>query len=183
MKEDINLLPPQAKSRRLKRLYSGRATRLYWTFALALLLLLIVYGGVYYALYLSVTDLNEQLANLANSDQEVIKNIDDTNILMAEIERITNANQPWSDQVEEVIRSAPVNVLLTAVRLRPSVSGAPDETTVLVISGTSRSRPSIVEYERKLSALPWVKQIEAPLTNLASGPDVTFTFTLMRKAK
>ncbi len=181
MKEDINLLPPSAKHSRLRRLYGARLSSVYWAVVVSCLLVGGVYSGIMYEQRLAMANLDSQINGLAADDKVIGTSVAEANRLLTAIDQQAKENPSWTQRLAEVLKAAPNNVALTAIRLRPSSAEVSAVNTVLVISGSTRSRPAIVDYERKLKALPWVKQLEAPLANLASGPDVTFTFTITRQ--
>jgi len=180
MKEEINLLPPVAKNARLRRLYGARWNSLYWAVAGSCLLMALVYAGIVYTHWTTDKELLAEVSPLSGSDQGISKQVTDINRLLVVAEKQARTNQPWTNHLQDIMLAAPPGVVLTSIKLRPANDKA-GENPVLVISGTTASRPSVVDYERKLKSLAWVKQLEAPLTNLASGPEVTFTFTLIRQ--
>jgi hypothetical protein len=188
MKDQINLLPPTILRARRRRLYFGRANRLYWLGMLSLLMVGLTYGSVYWALNMQNYQLARHLDSLAGNGR-IGPSVQPINELLRAIEGTVDSQLLWTEVVDDVLVSAPAEVTIIGIDLKESaVSGesrgdrlpAAARAGALVITGQTGSRAAVVEYERRLQALPWVARVDAPLQNLAGGASPTFSFTVFR---
>ncbi len=101
------------------------------------------------------------------------------NSLLTAIKNHKDEYLPWIPDVSEALASVPQGVEVNRVSLESGpVSG--DEPKI-VIEGNSFSRSSVLDYQKSLGELSWVKSVDAPLQNLTSGQQVKFSFTLTRQ--
>jgi len=184
IKEEINLLPSAVRRARRRRLYHGRANRLFWVAIVSLGLIGLTYGVVYGVLVYFRSELDRQLVVANGSSAEVAQQVKETNQLLRAVDERVRAHQTWTRQLAQALRLVPAEVTVTSISLREVAVAEGDQAagaTALSITGRSASRTAIVDLDRRLGDLPWVARVEAPLKNLATGPQATFTFTIFRQ--
>lgn len=187
MKEEINLLPPGELRARVRRLYSQRISALGWAIAIGLGMMTATYGSVYGIEYVLYRDIQRELRTADGNTAELKSQIQQANSLLAAISSATATQVLWTETVDDVLAAAPSDIVVVSLGVKESavgVSGAAGTQSqvtpagALVINGRSSSRTAIVEYERRLQQLSFVKKVEAPLQNLAGGAANTFSFTV-----
>ena len=172
MKREINLLPPDFRAQRHRQLYGRGVARLLRRLDAGLLLVAIIFGGVYLALRLMIGASDPKLASISNQSN-LDQQVQQANELLTAIEtRLTNA-VPWTPQVAELLRAMPAELTVTSLT-------ASDRTKELTIEGISRNRAAVVTFEQTIRALPWVATVESPLQNFATGSRTTFTLIIKR---
>jgi len=173
MKEEINLLPPAAQKSRWKKMCLGRIGHLLrLTIALLFILILVVVTAIV------VLKAQEEMweSVLANNKTEVGSSYDrikDINNRFHLLEKAVGY-QSWSVLLVDVLRATPDGIRLTEMSFS-------DKSSVLTIRGVFTDRETVVAYQQTLEGLPWVKKLEAPLSNFATGAESRFTFTISRK--
>lgn len=180
MKEEINLLPPAVWTARRHRLYLDRFRHLFWSVVIACLLIGCVYVGIIGALWHAESNLAAQLSHGDDRSADVRTRINNINQLLGAVDQQANLYTPWTDHLSDILKAAPADATLNQIRLLPSLAAVGQVKTVLSVTGQASSRTTIIDYEHKLETLPWVQHVEAPLANLASGPALSFTFTITR---
>jgi Tfp pilus assembly protein PilN len=174
MKEDINLLPPAVKKKRVRRLYVRRIRRLYWVLCVGLIMIGMSYGSVYFMLQQQMNVLYEEVATNEQDDREAERQVRTINTVLREIYQRAQEQQQWSGLADDVLRLVPHDATVATMSLRH------DPKPGILVTGRAGSRSAVIEYERRLKELPWVEEVEAPLQNLASGTNIAFSFTLFR---
>ena len=165
-------MPPPALVARRQKLFRLRLSALYRSIVLMLVLVGVGYGVAYGVLwYTAVPDSQE---GTAASVADVEKQTRQTNASVQLIHNHLIKKPPWMTELSQVLTLAPASVTILSLEME-------DETQTVMVSGRGDSRESVLQFERALRALPWAKSVEAPLQNFASGPDVTFRFTIVRR--
>lgn len=174
MKEEINLLPVPQQQQRRTQLYLYRLGQLLRRADLAL----IVLAGIVVAIYLGMESVSGSLATRAtvplSENTESAARIAEVNTLLATVDEYRQASDPWTTFVARVLAVMPADMQLTGLR----VDAAAQQ---LTLAGRFTSRDSVVEYQRRLSTVDGVENVEAPLSNFATGGINNFSFTLTRK--
>ncbi|MBI1833600.1 MAG: hypothetical protein HYR90_02120 [Candidatus Andersenbacteria bacterium] len=179
MKDLINLMPPAAKQRRVRYLYIKRAKALYTTLLLVLIIIGAGYGVVCGVFWQASRDASAQLSLDSSKTSNATQQTEQINTLLKEAKERLYDQRPWLPDVAAALKLVPAEVTITAVEIAPVEIAVEDK--VIAISGQSNSRSATLQFQKNLEGLPWVKTVEAPLQNFASGPDVSFRFTLTRK--
>lgn len=173
MKEEINLLPPSAQRLRWQQLYIVKARSLYRSLLIALGIIGLGYAGAWGVLFWALQDSTSALQASEEGTNEFDAKTQDINAKIKVVhDRLKQ--QPFSPQLTRALLVVPNGVTITEV----AVDRAEDTIT---LSGRSENRSAIVQFENVLREEPWAGAITAPLQNFASGPNVTFQFTIKRK--
>lgn len=173
MKEEINLLPPLMITARTKHLYSARLQDLAWRLLLdagLVLLALVVVGAV--QLYMKHL-LGARLVEDTQPKSSVESSVRTMNQLVNQFADHVHTYPGWMPLVRQVITSLPSDIRLESLQVNA-------DRDALLIRGISRSRATVIDWQHRLAQLPWVKHLDAPLQNFATGPSINFTFTLSR---
>ena len=173
MKEEINLLPPPVQRTRYRQLYTVRVRRIYNALLLAALLVAGGYAAAYAVIYWNSFGLGQSLAVGERTASDADKQTRETNVKLNVVRKTLKDHAPYAQYAAEALRTAPAGIVVTSVE-------AHAESQSIIISGTSSTRAEVVQFEDKLHELTWAKKIDSPLQNLASGPGVTFRFTITR---
>lgn len=171
MKEEINLLPPVIQDARMGKLYDARVASVYVAFVVAILLVGIGYAGSWGVLKLTLVEITRSLSSgvAADSDKE-------TRALNARIQFIherLSGNPAFMPDVADALAVVPSDITITSIEID-------HEDQTVYISGRATTRSAIVLFEERLQELSWVESVNAPLQNFASGPNVSFEFTITR---
>ncbi len=175
MGKEINLLPQPAQKQRVWRLYLSHLGRFFNRVYLLLLLLigvLVLILGVTEAIKEKVVRDDALLLGWHSDEADEVRRV---NQLMNQFEEKQINYEAWTPQVLDVLTAAPATVRLTNLEVSKS------EPSVLSVRGLASSRSAVVEYQRQLEGLVWVKSVEAPLKNFALGPEPSFSFKLHRQ--
>ena len=181
MKDEINLLPPETQKERVRWLYNRRFNRLYTVTIVGVLIIAGTYGGLYWFYQQSLNSLNSEIESAQTQDESVELEVREANRLLTGISERTEV-ESWTPLIDDLLAQVPAGVSITGIELRPANSRVANAQENGMLSGASQLRSSVVEYERALRTLSWVENVDAPLQNLASGPQVRFSFTITRKA-
>ncbi len=184
MKREINLLSPIAKRERIRGLYKGRVNRMYWVLFSGVVILLVVYGVVWFGLTyfhdVFVSALPASGATVSEPEKKVVELNERFELLNTRIGGLA----VWMDDVNRVLTVVPNAVSITDIELTEPVKAPGAESTgVLIISGTSTSREALVLFKQLLVDLEWTGNVDAPLKNYAGGVDAEFEFTLHRNTR
>lgn len=182
MKDEINLLPSAASKERTLWLYNKRFNRMYTVAIVGVVVIAGTYGGLFWFYQQSLSSLNSEIQSVNTQDESIEKEVRDINRLLGGITERT-MKESWTPRIDDLLVQVPSDISVSDIELRTPQSLVEGTADKLVLTGQSQSRSSIVEYERQLRALPWVEDIDAPLQNLASGPQVQFSFTILRKTQ
>lgn len=171
MKEEINLLPPTAQAQRRSGLYYKRARGIYVSLIVALGIVGLGYGISYGVLWWLGSPDQQNAEHVEESAIEGRVRETNTSVLLV---RNTFRDHPaWSLQIAEVLAAVPAGIVVTGIDVETV-------TQTIEVNGLSTSRSSVVQLEDRLKTLPWVKSVDAPLQNFASGPNVSFRFSIVR---
>lgn len=174
MKEEINLLPPLTQSVRLRRLYfkkTGHFVRLAITL---MILLFLVLGAAVLAINAQENIWRTWAPAGDGSEEAALVQLKDVNMKIKAIDAETKNATVWARLAAEVLQKLPEGVKVSEMNV--------DESTgQLLVKGTFVRRADIVAYEAALKQLPWVKNVQAPLSNYATSKEAQFSFTLSRR--
>ena len=171
MKDEINLLAPEAVKARMRRLYHREFNRLYWVLLVVAMIVLASYGSVYWVMQLSLTAVQVDIEPVAKEDVDAEKRIQEVNTVIRSINERVSTRGAWMPLVLDVISVMPAELSIASLSVK-------DSPVSLTVTGRSTSRPSIIAFEHALDALPWIDHVESPLQNFAGSSDASFTFTL-----
>jgi Tfp pilus assembly protein PilN len=173
MKEDINLLPPRAQKERMKKMYRQRLRRLYNSFIAAMFLIGCGEVAAYIVQHRAAEALEEQVsaAALPAADSNGAREV---NAKISYIYRQFRQHPAWTLHVTEALRQALSTITITNLEVDSA-------SQVITIGGVSSSRSDVLELEQRLRSLSWAKSVDAPLQNFATGPSITFRFSITRE--
>ncbi|PIT98514.1 MAG: hypothetical protein COT71_00240 [Candidatus Andersenbacteria bacterium CG10_big_fil_rev_8_21_14_0_10_54_11] len=166
-KEEINLLPQPLQQARVRRLYVSRLRQLVFTLAGAMVLVVSVYAVVWWRLTLRVQDAASASSGAVAAADGAVR----LNAVLFQIVQQQEAGREWLPMLADVFAAAPSGVQLTAV------SGHSTD-NALTVAGVADERAAIIAFQQSLASLPWVDQLDAPLSNLSIGDVNDFTFVL-----
>lgn len=175
MDKEINLLPQPAQKQRAWRLYLSRLGRFLNRVYLLLLLLIGVLALILGVMGSIKEKITRDGALSPGGGSGIADEVRRVNQLMNQFEERQTSYQAWTPQVLDVLTAAPATVRLT------NLEASEQEPAALSVRGVASSRAAVVEYQRRLEGLAWVKNVEAPLKNFALGPESSFSFKLHRQ--
>ncbi|MEX1112141.1 MAG: hypothetical protein WEC84_01650 [Candidatus Andersenbacteria bacterium] len=187
MKPEINLLPPGAKTGRVKRIYQRRGMRVYAVVVSGLLLVVAAYGSLWWVFERMSVVLEQPQA--VQNGAETIDQVSQENTFLRAVQQENASGEIWLPLVAEALGKAPTGIKVTSIELKrivlPTVDaeGRQMVQRALALGGSADSRTAVVDYERALQNLEWVETVEAPLRNLANGEAISFSFTLFKAKK
>lgn len=173
MKDDINLLPPGLKSRRRRRILLQHVGGLLRRLTMVAGVTVVLLGITLMLLRHQVTQLSGSKEASTVSD-DVDASVRSTNTFLQALDAHQSQIRPWTPQVQEVLQALPSGALLSTL----SVDEATD---TLLLAGSAPSRATVAAVEQKLRELPWVKDVAAPLKNLAGGTLSRFEVKISRQ--
>lgn len=165
MKEDINLLPARELHNRKSQLFNKRLGRIYWTLLLGFVLIGLVYAGVWITLRNIEQSLRQHPSVL--SETALLNETDAHNHDLQAIQKHITAEQPWVPQVAEALGKIPDGITVTSIELTDALFDK-EKTSAIVLRGTIQAPDKIAVFEKEVSRLSWVQQIESPLNNFAN---------------
>jgi len=174
MKEAINLLPPEARKKRVVRVYVRHADYLVLRVTIGLGLLWLALGLAYGVAWNESRLLSSQLAGRPDEAMGLEQEVGEVNERLSVIHQWVEEHAAWTPQVRDVVSAVPDEAGLELLAVPP-------DREVLVVEGVASSRAALLSLEEALSGLPWVKSLEAPLQNFAAGPRREFSFLLTRE--
>jgi Tfp pilus assembly protein PilN len=174
MKEEINLLAPAVKVNRLQELYQQRGRRLWWRAVFSVGLVVAVLAVSYGLLLSSKRAMQQKLATTQAADQSRLAQVRSTTVFLNAVRAVINDSFSWTPRLETVLAIVPPTVQLSEIAGRESDAA-------LLITGVTASRITLVDFQKQLEGLAWVKQVEAPLRNFATGTTGEFTFIIYPK--
>jgi len=171
MKEDINLLPPEAKFLRIKSLYLNRLGHL---MIIGIGLSLLSVGslvGVWVVNMMVLRDIGAGIELSGKAGAEVETEVRETNEFVKAFRSEVEVRQPLLPKVGELIDVVPVGVRLTTLVWEGEEKG-------LSVEGVADSTEVIVDLKNDFEDLVWVKRVRAPLQNFATEEEGEFSLTL-----
>jgi len=176
MKEEINLLAPSVKTARNRQILWSRGNYIWRRVVLTLSIILIVLG-VGYGLFSRNKHLFEvSLMKNLDTDTKTQQAVSTANEFLKRFETRVNDTRLWSPDIVDVLKVMPTDIQLTEINARES-DGA------LIIMGVTPTRSSVVDFQRRLEKISWIRAVEAPLNNFATESSGSFTFTLFPKER
>jgi hypothetical protein len=174
MKEEINLLPPEAKTFRNQRLYlagAGRIIRRVGGLLILFGMVMLLINGAQRFFHQQLSQTRIQEERLGESPETAARQI---NRLLGVIHEHSDTHQPVSPHLVSVMKVLPAGTQLTRVTWQIN-------THAMIVEGVAGTRAEVVDLQKRLEGLSWVERVDAPLRNLASGRGGEFSFTLQRK--
>lgn len=175
MKEDINLMPPEAKRARMSWLYRKRFTYVARRVLLVWGVFMVMLAGSGWYWWQRQSNGGRGRQDQSTDQAAVTKEVRRINDLMAAVLGWSQQYPAWTPHLPDVVR-------LTPSEARLELLTVPAERAGLTVRGVSASRAAVVEMQRELEKLPWVASVEAPLQNFAAGGTNEFSFTLRLKS-
>lgn len=172
VKEDINLLPPEAKRERGRSIFHAKVSLLYWSIVVGVGIIVATLAAIFGVQYQVLSPLLVD-GNMAG-DRGSVPSVDSTNRLLSEARTRVQEHTAWTERIDDVLSAVPTGVRITSL----SVKGIP---SVMVVEGQTASRVAVVDYQRALEELDGIARVEAPLKNFAGGNVISFSFTLSHK--
>ena len=77
---------------------------------------------------------------------------------------------PWTKKMSDIANITPVGITLQSIRF--SASGKE-----LSIQGTAKERAELLTYGEALQKLPWLKELNIPLSQLTEKQNVSFAIS------
>lgn len=88
--------------------------------------------------------------------------------------RLSEGSFRWSSTVESIIKALPQNIRFLTLK------GTQDQKSI-ILSGVAPTREDVLLSKEALAKMPFVKDINSPLSNVVPGRDINFNFTLVLK--
>ncbi len=170
---EINLMPREVIKDRLRRLYLMRIKRMLSRLYPLLLLLLATELIIYFLLVSVRDDLTSFEAKRLSDNQSMIESVEQINESLLEIEKKSLVYSTWTPQVQEVLRVLPSEMKISTI-------GVVEKDNSLLIEGEFYVRSAVVEFQKELRALSWVKKVESPLQNFALNSEAEFSFSVYK---
>ena len=131
--------------------------------------------GMYVALWAYIYWLDASVIEQMQTDSNVLlrerENIQATNIIVKTMQSQIVGMPLWGVYVEDIIRLAPATITILQLE-------ANDDPLQLKIVGEAVNRTTVVDFERSLRQLSWVKKLDSLLQNFVSDQSVEFSFTI-----
>lgn len=175
MSTELNLLPPGRRHVLTRQLVWQSMGRALSSLSLGLLLLTIVGGVIGGSLQLAVwsysqkgqTELDRAVARYT----ELRDAIAEQNAVLVEMSKLSNQRIIWSHLVQSLITSFPSGIALKNITAEAS-------TRKLSFGGVAVARNTLIVLTERLKLLPWVAEVNAPLSNLVQKENPTFQIDL-----
>jgi hypothetical protein len=174
LEHEINLMPREVEESRLRRLYLARISRMLKRLYPLLFLLLVAEIFIYFSLISVRDDVILFEASGLQGSRDMVKNIEQINDLLLQVEKRSSTYTSSTPQVQEILSVMPGGVKLGLI-------GIAEKDGSLIIEGDYSIRSSVVEFQKELRVLPWVESVESPLQNFALKPGAVFSFNVFRK--
>lgn len=177
MSKEINLLPLRRRRQLARAFLERQLRRLAVSLLLGAVLLTAAAAAAAIGLTAAGTILFPQITE--ELDQAVLdyrgetRTIQMRNALIVEMQQYHDKRVVWSEQIPQVLALLPGGTELDGM------SGTLAARR-LVVEGQAAARSAVVVLEDKLKALPWVKSVGAPHSNLLerTRPEFRFEITL-----
>ncbi len=85
---------------------------------------------------------------------------------------ITDKLIPWSKVFDEINSATPVDINIKN-------ETADGESGLVLISGFASTREGLLDYQKKLQGLPFVKTVDLPLENLVERENIGFQISVL----
>jgi hypothetical protein len=177
MKDPINLLPLPTKTSRMRILYVVRAQRvlnlLVFVLAVAVVFLLIMWGGLVWLQRRMQADSVVKGAHIADSSQAVVA----TNAFLNAFHEQVGHSVLWTDKMTDLLTALPDGLQLSSVSV--ATTAKPPTVTTLTAEGVTVDPTLVVAWRKKIEQLPWVASVTAPLDNFATDQHGSFVVTVI----
>lgn len=174
MKDEINLLPPDALSARKQRVLMRRERALFVAIVCAFLFILGGYGGTWWYLHGIKNSLEDQIMSQNKDRTSITEQNEAFNKDISTIDSRIGGFTLWTAHLPDVIGVVPKGILVHRIELV-------ENPQTLVVTGTASLGSDVVEYQTALEKLPWVDHVDAPLQNFARAPEAVVVFTIFHK--
>lgn len=163
----LTILPPEYRERLRQRSHWSRLVRITLLTGLAVVACAALLVGAQAILRLRLRQLDEQLRQ---SGQQVSvtalqQSVGERYTLASDLQASGATHTP---RLIEILRAIPINVNLTTVNYEP-------RTQSFSLQGVAKSRSDFLELRTNLSSLPFLTDLQAPISNLAQRATVTFS--------
>ena len=99
------------------------------------------------------------------------KYVNDT---LREINLTTKNFVPLTPKIKDLINSLPDNIKIYSLQINQAAH-------TLTINGIAVSRESLLNYQENLSKIPWIQNLEAPVSQLFQKENIDFEFNATLK--
>lgn len=100
------------------------------------------------------------------SDNKETKNV---NSLLKEIGVATKNFSPLTPKLKDLVSSLPSDVKLQSLRLD-------NGSQTITLNGTAQSRSSLLSFQENLNKIPWLTNLETPVSQLFQKQNIDFEF-------
>ena len=170
----INVLAPEKKNK-LEQLLQFLFTKNILEIALLFLALLATtYVWGWLVLSQVFTDLSQSALLVSRDRWQYNQQIKKINQAIKEVDLASQNYAPLSTKLIELATSTPGEVQLTSVTLDRKQN-------ILTVSGVSKTRAALLDFEKRLHAISWIDKPTTPLSQLLTKTDIDFQITAQLK--
>lgn len=175
---EINLLPP-SRRRLIRAQYIEDGLVRFWRRVAVALGMLGVVAISAWGMFVVLRRLSDQTAQEAlqkkvAEHQAVRDTVAETNKTLSEMSQVLSERVIWSDLMPGVLQALPPGARLTQVR-------GDQKGHTIELLGQALSRGSILAFEERLRAFPWVEAVKSPPENLIDRVNPIFSFSIQVK--
>lgn len=176
---ELNLLPPARRRYLAQQLMLNAAVRFLHSVNLSLGIVTAAGLTAIVILQILVTLLSSAtttiLADEVKNYQELRTKIAKQNENLSAMAKLSKDQTVWSEIFADLFSTMPPGTKMS------SISGEANVITKISFSGQAFSRSALVVLQDRLQNLPWVKEVQAPNSNLLERVNPTYTFDVILK--
>jgi Tfp pilus assembly protein PilN len=166
----LNLLPPEKKkvlTDIFYILYSKVMVEVLLGYSLIIAVTLFLAS---YTLSQNMHNFKEQTASIDREYQKINQQVVQINEELARIYYVRQTTSDWSNRLASFFNLNPVGVTLTGVDWSP-------QSRSFTIRGKAKSRDEFLRYKSELEGLPYLSNIQTPISTLIAKENIDFSLS------
>lgn len=112
-------------------------------------------------------DLTEKMVAVSNQKSDVNQRIKQVNLVLRDISLMHREYVPWTPTIQQISQAVPANIVMESFILER-------DTNIFTFAGIAKTRTDLLEFQKKLQALPFVTKVELPLSQLTEKEQIPF---------
>lgn len=125
--------------------------------------------------------LQDYFNNLTGQIVSISNQYSGTNLEIKKINQILNKNEKiqkeyvlWTPKLAELANNIPEKITLTSLNIN-------NQNKQITLNGNSPTRDELLIMQKQISTLPWIKNMDIPLSQLTAKENINFSLTAQIK--
>lgn len=163
-------MAPEKRKHIDRMLYFQFAKGALETLLVVLCMIAIVLMGGLWVLQSHFNDLVAQLTIVTNQQTTKNTKMKEINTVLRRVEQIQAEHMSWVPRMADLAQMTPAGIVINNAQLDRN-------NNTYTLSGSALTRDTLLHFEQQLESLPYVEEVQVPLSQLIEKEDIRFTIT------